>query len=209
MVMKPFIHILLVRPLATIMGIMQNGLLSVLPLSWLVSLQLLLKAFDASTTYFVRTLFRMHCLEEKTLKSFLFQLFLLKKYIIKFICYFLFNSYLYFSIYFVVLYFSSNFTDEEGEFVFGPLCANRFYEIEIWVDRVKHCKICTKVEHSNDCLKGIKMDCKKDFDKPCHQDDCQCEDKCKKCDKNDDKCEDKCDKKPEKPCRPCGPFGRY
>ena len=33
---------------------------------------------------------------------------------------------------------SHTFTDEDGEFVFGPLCANRFYEIEIWVDKVKH-----------------------------------------------------------------------
>ena len=57
---------------------------------------------------------------------------------------------------------SHTFTDKNGEFVFGPLCSNRFYEVEIWVDRVKHCKICTKVEHDGDCLKGIKMDCKKE-----------------------------------------------
>lgn len=56
---------------------------------------------------------------------------------------------------------SHTFTDKNGEFVFGPLCSNRFYEIEIWVDKVKHCKICTKVEHDGDCLKGIKMDCKR------------------------------------------------
>lgn len=36
---------------------------------------------------------------------------------------------------------SHTFTDESGEFVFGPLCANRFYEIEIWVDRVQHCSL--------------------------------------------------------------------
>lgn len=29
---------------------------------------------------------------------------------------------------------SHTFTDKEGEFVFGPLCANKFYEIQIWVD---------------------------------------------------------------------------
>lgn len=104
---------------------------------------------------------------------------------------------------------SHTFTDENGEFVFGPLCPNRFYEIEIWVDRVKHCKICTKVEHDKDCLKGIKMDCKKECTKPCHKDECKCEDKCNdkyedKCDKECDKKDDKCDKKPEKPCRPYG-----
>ena len=99
---------------------------------------------------------------------------------------------------------SHTFTDENGEFVFGPLCANRFYEIEIWVDRVKHCKICTKAEHDGKCLKGVKLDCKND----CHvcppkKDECKdkCEDKCEN--KCECKCEDKCDKKPEKPCRPC------
>ena len=28
---------------------------------------------------------------------------------------------------------SHTFTDDNGEFVFGPLCANRLYEVEIWV----------------------------------------------------------------------------
>ena len=124
---------------------------------------------------------------------------------------------------------SHTFTDENGEFVFGPLCPNRFYEIQIWVDQVKHCKICTKVEHDADCLKGVKLDCKKENHKPCHKEDCkdECKDKCKheckdeckdeckheckehcdkKCeeDKECDKCDkyDKCDKKSEKPCRP-------
>ena len=127
---------------------------------------------------------------------------------------------------------SHTFTDEDGEFVFGPLCPNRFYEIEIWVDRVKHCKICTKVEHDADCLKGVKLDCKKDEHKPCYKeeykddykpcykeeckDDCKsyhkedCKDDCKPCCKEeskkdcDDKCECKkeCEKKPERPCRP-------
>ena len=121
---------------------------------------------------------------------------------------------------------SHTFTDKNGEFVFGPLCANRFYEIEIWIDRVKHCKICTKVERDVDCLKGIKLDCKKECEKHCHHDDkcikdkedkdckekkevCKedkdCKEDCKDhkydidCDKKD---EDKCDKKPDRPCRP-------
>jgi len=53
---------------------------------------------------------------------------------------------------------SHTFTDENGEFVFGPLCANRFYEIQIWVDNVKHCKVSTKCEHDGKCLRGIKLD---------------------------------------------------
>ena len=121
---------------------------------------------------------------------------------------------------------SHTFTDENGEFVFGPLCANRFYEIEIWVDHVKHCKICKKVERDVKCLKGIKMDCKHDYksekpyEKECEKDYDKHEDI--KCDKKDDKeCdkheEEKCDKdydkheykKDEKKdekhyCRPCG-----
>lgn len=33
---------------------------------------------------------------------------------------------------------SHTFTDKDGEFVFGPLCPNRTYEVEIWVNQVKH-----------------------------------------------------------------------
>ena len=104
---------------------------------------------------------------------------------------------------------SHTFTDEDGEFVFGPLCANRFYEIEILVDQVKHCKVCSKVEREGKCLKGVKLDCKKECNKHCFKDECdkkhedKCEhkfeDKCKdKCeDKYEDKCEDKCEDKYE------------
>lgn len=66
---------------------------------------------------------------------------------------------------------SHTFTDKEGEFVFGPLCDNKFYEIQIWVDHVRHCKICTEVKHEGKCLKGVKMDCKHD---------CKCEKPCEK-----------------------------
>lgn len=62
---------------------------------------------------------------------------------------------------------SHSFTDEDGEFVFGPLCCNKLYAIEIWVDSVKHCKICTTCKHDGDCLKGVKLDCKKEPCKPC------------------------------------------
>ena len=114
----------------------------------------------------------------------------------------------------------------EGEFVFGPLCANKFYAIEIWVDNVKHCKICTDCKHEGKCLKGVKLDCKHDFTgcKPCEK---KCEDKCEKkyeekheiiyedkCEKICEKkceeickkeCEDKCEKPCCRPCyRPCG-----
>ena len=93
---------------------------------------------------------------------------------------------------------SHTFTDENGEFVFGPLCANRFYEIEIWVDFVKHCKVCTKCEREGKCLKGIKLDCK-----PCKKDcDKECEKKCEKhCEKECEKhCEKECEKECEKHC---------
>lgn len=122
---------------------------------------------------------------------------------------------------------SHTFTDKNGEFVFGPLCANRLYEIEIWVDQVKHCKICTKAERDGKCLKGVKLDCKKEDCKHCHKDDCH-KDDCHKDDCHKDDChkddcykddchkecceekecthkEEKCDKKPM--CRPfCRPF---
>lgn len=48
------------------------------------------------------------------------------------------------------------FTDKHGQFVFGPLCANKFYEIEIWANKVKHHKICTTCEHHGKCLNGDK-----------------------------------------------------
>ena len=117
---------------------------------------------------------------------------------------------------------SHTFTDKNGEFVFGPLCANRLYEIEIWVDQVKHCKVCSKVEREGKCLKGVKLDCKKECNKHCFKDECdkkhedkcehkfddkckdKCEDKCEdKCHKDCDKKDDKCDRRPERPCRPC------
>ena len=120
---------------------------------------------------------------------------------------------------------SHTFTDDDGEFVFGPLCANKFYEIEIWVDFVRHCKICKKVERDTKCLKGIKLECKehdKDCDKHCDEKwDKDCDKHCdKKCDKDDDKHDNKdCDKKCEKHCEKeekscfnktfCRPCGRY
>lgn len=55
---------------------------------------------------------------------------------------------------------SHTFTDKEGEFVFGPLCPDRFYELQIWVNRVEHVKVCSKshCKHDECCLKGVDKD---------------------------------------------------
>lgn len=87
---------------------------------------------------------------------------------------------------------SHTFTDKEGEFVFGPLCANKVYAIQIWVDNVRHCKICTECKHEGKCLKGVKIDCKHDDKCKCK---CDCKCNCKHDDKYDDKCDKKCDEK--------------
>lgn len=59
---------------------------------------------------------------------------------------------------------SHTFTNKHGEFVFGPLCPNKVYAIDIWVNKVKHVKICAKCEHEGSCLKGEEVECCK----PCH-----------------------------------------
>ena len=58
---------------------------------------------------------------------------------------------------------SHTFTDRDGEFVFDE----KKYEIQIWVDRVKHCKQCVECRRHGKCLKGVRLECK-DF-KPCHR----------------------------------------
>ena len=65
------------------------------------------------------------------------------------------------------------FTDKDGEFVFGPLCANKFYEVQIWANDVKHKKICTTCHHKGKCLKGVKIDCDKGEHFPCHEQNCE------------------------------------
>ena len=64
------------------------------------------------------------------------------------------------------------FTDKDGEFVFGPLCPDKKYEVQVFVDNVKHVKVCAKTHREGKCLKGSdikKCDCfvnkKDDFDK--------------------------------------------
>ena len=49
---------------------------------------------------------------------------------------------------------SHTFTDEEGEFVFGPLCPNKFFELQVWVNSVRHVKICARPERERKCLHG-------------------------------------------------------
>ena len=66
---------------------------------------------------------------------------------------------------------SHTFTDKDGEFVFGPLCANKFYEVQVWANDVKHKKICAECHHKGKCLKGVKLDC----DKP-RCEEARCED---------------------------------
>ena len=62
---------------------------------------------------------------------------------------------------------SHTFTDENGDFVFGPLCPGKKYAIQIWKDDVKHIKVCAKCHHEGKCLKGIKIECRdcKEIDK--------------------------------------------
>lgn len=61
---------------------------------------------------------------------------------------------------------SHTFSDKNGEFVFGPLCPDKFYEIQIWSDKVKHIRICDECSfEKRRCLKGTKLE-------PCHHKDC-------------------------------------
>ena len=63
------------------------------------------------------------------------------------------------------------FTDKGGEFVFGPLCPGKEYALEIFVNDVKHIKICAKGKRDQKCLKGIKLDrCDKKIE---HEDKCE------------------------------------
>ena len=99
---------------------------------------------------------------------------------------------------------SHTFTDKNGEFVFGPLCPDKFYEIQIWVDQVKHAKICATCEHEGSCLKGVDIDCDSK-DKCCHKEKhdwkekCDCKDKCEHKEKCD--CKDKCEHKEKCDCK--------
>lgn len=99
---------------------------------------------------------------------------------------------------------SHTFTDEDGEFVFGPLCPDKKYEINFWVDQVKHIKLCAKCNHEGKCLKGIKMDkcdCYIDGKKPLYKEDYN--DEYKKDDKDDkDNCKEDFEKDEKKEYKP-------
>lgn len=83
---------------------------------------------------------------------------------------------------------SHTFTDKEGEFVFGPLCPDKSYEVQIWANKVKHYKVCASSKHDGKCLKGVDMNaCDFNCDKhePCHEEcheehheECECDKKC-------------------------------
>ena len=38
--------------------------------------------------------------------------------------------------------------------------------MEIWVNNVKHAKICTECHRKGECLKGVEIDCKEEQCKP-------------------------------------------
>jgi len=61
---------------------------------------------------------------------------------------------------------SHTFTNEDGEFVFGPLCPDKSYEILFWASKVKHVKICAETKRKGECLKGKKLECPKKSVRP-------------------------------------------
>ena len=78
---------------------------------------------------------------------------------------------------------SHTFTDKEGEFVFGPLCPDKKYAIQIWKDDVKHIKICGRTRPDVKCLKGVDIDCDHKDDHDDHKDDHEhCDKHCGRCD---------------------------
>ena len=74
---------------------------------------------------------------------------------------------------------SHTFTDDAGEFLFGPLCPDRCYEILFWANKVQHVKICAECHHKGKCLKGIKLECPKHKKTECGKEIDLDETKCK------------------------------
>lgn len=64
---------------------------------------------------------------------------------------------------------SHTFTNEDGEFVFGPLCPDKKYAINVWASQIEHIKICKHCHKSGKCLKGVYLKCDDPF-KPCCDD---------------------------------------
>ena len=54
---------------------------------------------------------------------------------------------------------SHTFTDEHGEFVFGPLCPGKQYALDIWVNDVRHYKMKVKAHRDIKCLRGDYEEC--------------------------------------------------
>ena len=88
---------------------------------------------------------------------------------------------------------SHTFTDKNGEFVFGPLCPDKDYEIQVWANKVRHCKQCIECKKQGKCLKGVKLECKdykkeyKEDYRPDYDKDYKSEDKKEKEYKDDNK----------------------
>lgn len=67
---------------------------------------------------------------------------------------------------------SHTFTNKDGEFVFGPLCPDKKYAINIWASKVEHIKICKSCYKEGKCLKGVDLCCEEIYD---DKNDCECE----------------------------------
>ena len=67
---------------------------------------------------------------------------------------------------------SHTFTNKDGEFVFGPLCHDKRYAIDIWANRVEHVKICKHCKKEGKCLKGVDLCCEGPYES---EEDCGCE----------------------------------
>ena len=50
------------------------------------------------------------------------------------------------------------FTDECGQFLFGPLCPDRFYAIKIWVNDVHLCRQTVDIHEDHGCLEQKECD---------------------------------------------------
>ncbi len=63
---------------------------------------------------------------------------------------------------------SHTFTDDDGEFVFGPLCPEKEYSINIWVNDIRQYKFDAICHREGECLKGNPIeDCGSIDNKPC------------------------------------------
>lgn len=76
------------------------------------------------------------------------------------------------------------FTDEFGQFIFGPLCPDKTYAIKIFVNNTCISRDFAEIKEDRDCLRPVR--CKK---KPCKDEDDQGKDKCDD-DDGDDQGED-------------------